>query len=135
MADSASASMEDKSPTSRKCGPVERISCIVFSRGRRTRQCNDCMHIHKKIEPGILTQQLRACIVQGIETVAFQALDDPRVRDAIYELAPYDNPTLTLLSGLENAPLVGFVGVDNRAAGRTAAFLMGQMTRSSGKSR
>ncbi|PHR91443.1 MAG: LacI family transcriptional regulator [Blastopirellula sp.] len=87
----------------------------------------------KKMEPGILARKLRACANQGIDAVAFQALDDPRVRDAVSELASYNIPALTLLSGLGNAPVIGFVGVDNRAAGRTAAFLTGRMTRPPGK--
>jgi len=87
----------------------------------------------KKMEPGILARKLRACIGQGIDAVAFQALDDPRIRDAVNELVSHNIPVLTLLSGLGNAPVVGFVGIDNRAAGRTAAFLMGRMTKVRGK--
>lgn len=87
----------------------------------------------RKMEPSVLSRKLRACIGQGIDAVAFQALDDPRVRDAVAELASYDIPSLALLSSLENAPVAGFVGVDNRAAGRTAGFLMGRMTKPAGK--
>ncbi len=87
----------------------------------------------KKMDPAVLARRLRACVSQGIDAVAFQALDDPRVRDAVVELASCNIPSLTLLSGLGNAPVIGFVGVDNRAAGRTAAFLMGRMTRPPGK--
>ena len=106
-------------------------SCFqeVGAQGNATVECI----FTKKMEPGILARKLRACIGQGIDAVAFQALDDPRVRDAIQELASFNIPTLALLSGLQNAPLIGFVGVDNRAAGRTAAFLMGRMTTSPGK--
>jgi LacI family transcriptional regulator len=83
----------------------------------------------RKMEPATLARKLKACIGQGIDAVAFQALDDPRVRDAVAELASFDIPSVALLSGLESPALAGFVGVDNRAAGRTAGFLMGRMSR------
>lgn len=101
----------------------------VGAQGNATIECV----FTRKMEPTALARKLRACIGQGIDAVAFQALDDPRVRDAVAELASYDIPSLALLSGLGNAPLVGFVGVDNRAAGRTAGFLMGRMVQPAGK--
>lgn len=81
----------------------------------------------KKMEPAVLARKLRACAGQGIDAVAFQALEDLRVRDAVEDLAARDIPSLALLSGLESPSLVGFVGIDNRAAGRTAGYLMGRL--------
>ncbi|WP_120497387.1 LacI family DNA-binding transcriptional regulator [Kiloniella sp. EL199] len=106
-------------------------SCFqdVGAQGNATIECI----FTKKMEPKILARKLLACIGQGIDAVAFQPLDDPHVRDAVHELASYKIPTLALLSGLTNAPLVGFVGIDNRAAGRTAAFFMGRMLKAAGK--
>ncbi|WP_159436445.1 LacI family DNA-binding transcriptional regulator [Pseudovibrio sp. Tun.PSC04-5.I4] len=81
----------------------------------------------RKMEPAVLARKLRNCIGQGIEAVAFQALDDPRVHDAVVELENYQIHTLALLSGIESKSVVGYVGIDNRAAGRTAGYLMGRM--------
>lgn len=78
-----------------------------------------------KMEPSILARRLRACEGQGIDAVAFQALEDRRVRDAVEHLRKRRIPCLALVSPLANAPLIGFVGSDARAGGRTAGLLMG----------
>jgi LacI family transcriptional regulator len=56
--------------------------------------------------------------------VAFMALEHPRVREAVDELAERGVPTVTLVSDLSNSRRVAYVGLDNRAAGRTAAYLI-----------
>lgn len=101
----------------------------VGARGRATVECI----FTRKMEPVVLASKLRACLGQGIDAVAFQALEDPRIRDAVAELAHYDIPSLALLSGLESPAVVGYVGIDNRAAGRTSGLLMGRMTRPPGR--
>ena len=105
-------------------------SCFqdVGARGNATIECT----FTRKMEPAVLARKLRACAGQGIDAVAFQALDDPRVRDAVAELAEFGIPTLALVSALEGSAVIGFAGIDNRAAGRTAGFLMGRMAKSAG---
>lgn len=86
----------------------------------------------RKMEPGILARKLLATAGQGIDAVAFQALDDPRVHEAVQELDRLGIPSLTVLSPIENPALIGFVGLNNRAAGRTGGYLMGRLTRREG---
>lgn len=86
----------------------------------------------KKMEPALLARKLRACAGHGLDAVAFQALEDPRVHNAVDFLHSLGIPTLGLLSGLANRHLIGTAGVDNRAAGRTAGFLMGRMAQQTG---
>nr|WP_298921176.1 LacI family DNA-binding transcriptional regulator [uncultured Roseobacter sp.] len=78
-----------------------------------------------KMEPAALARKLRSCEGQGIDAVAFQALEDQRVRDAVEYLRLRNIPCLALVSPLPNLPLIGFVGSDGRAGGRTAALMMG----------
>lgn len=85
-----------------------------------------------KLEPAVLARRLRACAGQGIDAVGFQALDDPRVRSAIEELAGLNIPCVPIVSGMVSPHLVDFIGIDNMSAGKTAGFLMGRMTRHSG---
>ena len=85
-----------------------------------------------KMEPGVLARKLRACAGQRVDAIAFQALEDPRVRDAVEYLAARDVPSIALLSDLDSAALVGFVGMDNRAAGRTAGYLLGRLAHQAG---
>ena len=52
--------------------------------------------------------------------------DVERVREAVAELAAQGVPVITLISDLSNSPRVAYIGLDNRAAGRTAATLIGR---------
>ena len=56
--------------------------------------------------------------------VAFMALEHPVVREAVAQLAEQGVPTVTLISDLSNSRRVAYVGLDNRAAGRTAGYLI-----------
>lgn len=100
----------------------------VGSRGNATIECV----FSKKLKPAALSRKLRACAGQGIDAVAFQALEDPRVRDAVEELSRMNIPSLALISGIETPSLVGSVCMDNRAAGRTAGYLLGRLARQAG---
>jgi LacI family transcriptional regulator len=58
--------------------------------------------------------------------LAFMALEHPRVRDAVEELAAQGVHVITLISDLAQSSRKAYVGIDNRAAGRTAATLIGR---------
>jgi len=56
--------------------------------------------------------------------IAFMALEHPVVREAVNTLAAQGVPTVTLISDLANSERAAYVGLDNRAAGRTAGYLL-----------
>jgi LacI family transcriptional regulator len=58
--------------------------------------------------------------------VAFMALEHPLVREAVAALHAEGIFVLTLISNLSNSPRAAFVGMDKRAAGRTAGLLLGR---------
>jgi LacI family transcriptional regulator len=60
---------------------------------------------------------------QGIATIA---LDHPRVRAAIDDLAVRNIAVVTLVSDVPSSRRIQYIGIDNPAAGRTAAALMGR---------
>jgi LacI family transcriptional regulator len=62
----------------------------------------------------------------GVATVA---LDHPKVRAAIDDLASRGIPVVTLVSDAPSSRRLHYVGIDNPAAGRTAATLMGRFLR------
>ncbi|TDQ21779.1 LacI family transcriptional regulator [Phyllobacterium brassicacearum] len=62
----------------------------------------------------------------GIDGVAVVALDHPAVTEAINALADAGVVVLTLVSDVPNSRRAHFVGIDNFAAGRTAASLIGR---------
>lgn len=58
--------------------------------------------------------------------LAFMALEHPRVRESVAQLADSGVPVVTLISDLTQSRREACVGMDNRAAGRTAALLIGR---------
>ena len=68
------------------------------------------------------------------EGVGLVGLDHPVVREAIRSLAERGMPVMTLVSDISHVPRLGYVGIDNRAAGRLAGHLLGRFLRTdSGK--
>lgn len=64
--------------------------------------------------------------IHGYDGVAVVALDHPRVREAVNGLMARGTEVVTLVSDVPGAARAHFVGIDNSAAGRTAATLMGR---------
>jgi LacI family transcriptional regulator len=54
------------------------------------------------------------------------ALDHPTVREALRSLASRDVKVVTIASDILHVPRVAYIGIDNRAAGRLAGYLMGR---------
>ena len=82
-------------------------------------------HMVDELEPEILAEKL---IEVGADTdgIAFVALDHPIVREAVDTLSRNGVGVVSLVSDLSRSSRLGYVGLDNRAAGRTAALLMGR---------
>lgn len=64
--------------------------------------------------------------LKGYEGIAVVALDHPKVREAIAHLSAQGIAVVTLVSDVPGSARAHFVGIDNSAAGRTAATLMGR---------
>ena len=60
------------------------------------------------------------------DAVGVVALDHPRVREEVNALARSGVRVATLVSDLPSVDKVGYVGIDNRAAGRLAGLLLGR---------
>jgi LacI family transcriptional regulator len=61
-----------------------------------------------------------------VDGVAVVALDHPSVREAINDLSDSGTTVVTLVSDVPRARRAHYVGIDNSAAGRTAASLLGR---------
>ncbi len=85
-----------------------------------------------KMEPIALARKLRACLGQRVDAIAFMALDDPRVSQAIAELHQAGIACVSVQSGMERAQVIGHIGSNNRAAGRSAGLMMGHMIQTPG---
>ena len=78
-----------------------------------------------KMNPGALSEALLETSGRGVDGIAFQALDHPLVHEAVNKLHSDGVALTTIVSDLTGHDEIGYVGIDNRAAGRTAALLMG----------
>jgi LacI family transcriptional regulator len=63
---------------------------------------------------------------RGSHGVLLKAPDVPPVAAAVARLRSLNIPVITLVTDLQTAPRLAYVGMDNRCAGQTAAYLMGQ---------
>lgn len=84
-------------------------------------------------DPHALAAMLRDLPDLGVEGVAVMAPETPILRDAIRLLKAKGLAVVALVSDLPNTERDHFVGIDNRAAGRTAGVLMGRFLRGSAR--
>ncbi len=84
-----------------------------------------------RMNPAALSAALLGALERRPQGVAFQALDHPLVHEAVAKLRSEGMRLTTIVSDLTGEG-VGYVGMDNRAAGRTAALLMGNYCIGSG---
>jgi LacI family transcriptional regulator len=82
-------------------------------------------HYIESFDPRVLAQALLRH-GRGADGVAFMALEDPLLREAVETLSDRGVPVVTLISDLSHSRRVAYVGLDNRAAGRTAGHLIGR---------
>jgi LacI family transcriptional regulator len=87
----------------------------------------------KRMNPGALVEALNASRTRGSDGVVVQAVDHPSVREAVGDLKAAGIPVVAILTNLPDADLLGYVGLDNRVAGRTAGLLMGRLCRRPGE--
>lgn len=86
-----------------------------------------------RMNPEALAVALRDIVHEGSAGVAFQALEHPQVIEAAVALRDGGIPVVTVVSGLASSRNFRHVGLDNRGAGRTAAFLLGSFLADSGR--
>jgi LacI family transcriptional regulator len=98
----------------------------------RKNDANICVHLIEGFSPDALARKLfeLKTVSSGIGVIA---LDHPTVREAIRDVAGSGVPILTMVSDISNVPRIGYVGIDNRAAGRLAGHLLGRFIRPGGQ--
>jgi LacI family transcriptional regulator len=76
--------------------------------------------------PGELVKILDDIRRRGSMGVILKAPDEPEISDAIRRLHDAGIPVVTLVTDIPLSGRVAYVGIDNRAAGATAAYLIDQ---------
>ena len=91
------------------------------------------IRIHRidDFDPEALARALSALRGRS-DGVGVLPLDHPLVREAIREVAGSGVPVLTMVTDISNVPRLGYVGIDNRAAGRLAGYLLGRLMKAPG---
>ena len=82
-------------------------------------------HLIEGFNAGALAGKL-ADLGRNSDGLIIAALDNPIVREAVNSATENGVPVVTLVCDLSNGRQIGYVGLDNRAAGRTAGYLMGR---------
>ncbi|MEU1511772.1 LacI family DNA-binding transcriptional regulator [Streptomyces sp. NPDC005811] len=83
-------------------------------------------HFRQTAPVGELTALLDRIARRGSQGVILKAPDLPETAAAVGRLAAAGIPVVTLVTDLPASARVAYVGIDNRAAGSTAAYLLGQ---------
>lgn len=73
-----------------------------------------------------LVKALDRIAARGSHGVLLKAPNDPHVVDAVARLTAKGIPVVTLVTDIPDSQRLAYVGMDNRAAGQTAAYLLGQ---------
>ena len=98
-------------------GEIEQSDGVFHARGR--------LHQVERFNPEALSRRLLK-IGENTDGIAVVALEHPVVREAVNTLVARGVPVVSFISDLSNSRRIGYVGVDNRAAGRTAGYLLGR---------
>jgi LacI family transcriptional regulator len=80
----------------------------------------------EKGEPDEMAEALDAIARRGSRGVILKAPEAPEVNAAVLRLTQAGIPVVTLVSDLPFSKRVAYVGMDNRSAGATAAYLVNQ---------
>ncbi|AZG48486.1 LacI family DNA-binding transcriptional regulator [Gordonia insulae] len=86
-------------------------------------------HLRETWKPDDLVAELDTICRQGSHAVVLKAPDTPEVAAAIGRLTSARIPVITLVTDVPMSTRIAYVGMDNRAAGATAAYLMCQWLR------
>ena len=83
-------------------------------------------HVSEHSDPAAAAALLDAVGGKGSHGVLLKAPDHPLVVDAVRRLAERGIPTVTFVTDVPSSRRVAYVGMDNQAAGATAAYLVTQ---------
>lgn len=83
-------------------------------------------HLHETLEVERIVELLERIRKNGSHGVLLKAPDLPPISTAVARLMEANIPVVTLVTDLPGSRRSTYVGMDNRAAGETAAYLIGQ---------
>jgi LacI family transcriptional regulator len=91
-----------------------------------TRNMRARFEIHQDLHVEIIVKRLDAILARGSHGVVLKAPDVPEICAAVNRLAASGIPVMTLVTDITSKGRTTYIGMDNEAAGKTAAFFMGR---------
>lgn len=82
-------------------------------------------HMAEIIKQEKIIAQLRQIGLRGSHGVLLKAPDLPEIVEAVDALVQKGIPVITVVTDIPHSKRIAYVGIDNRAAGETAAYLTG----------
>ena len=105
---------------------IEELRQQLHQQGNALRDVSATVHSIEGFNPFTLAEKLKE--LEGRSSgVGVVGIDHPAVREAMRSLAKSGTPVITLISDIHHVPRAGYVGIDNRSAGRLAGYLMGRL--------
>lgn len=95
--------------------------------GMRPASFSARFHVAETMSELELLSILRAIRRRGSHGVVLKAASTPGIAALAAELTAAKIPVVTLVTDLPESSRIGYVGMDNRVAGATAAYLLGRM--------
>ena len=83
-------------------------------------------HLGEEGDPGVVVRTLETIGRRGSHGVLLKAPDRPAVAEAVTRLVDRGIPVVTMFTDVPLSRRLAYVGIDNRAAGATAAYLLTQ---------
>ncbi|TGG95198.1 LacI family DNA-binding transcriptional regulator [Natronospirillum operosum] len=83
-------------------------------------------HFFEQIETQALIDVILRCHRRGTHGIVLKAPDEPGVTETVNQICAEGTPVLTLVTDLPASRRLHYIGMDNRAAGQTAAYLFDQ---------
>lgn len=101
---------------------MRRLHDELLAQGRGRPDVAVRIHLVDGFDPGRLASKL-AELRGATDAIGLVAIDHPLVRRALGEAVGRGVKLMTLVSDIHHVPKIGYVGIDNRAAGRLSGFL------------
>ncbi len=95
--------------------------------GMRPASFSARFHVAETMSEQELLAILRAIRRRGSHGVVLKAASTPAIAELAAQLMAVKIPVVTLVTDLPKNSRIGYVGMDNRAAGATAGYLLGRM--------
>ena len=95
------------------------------------RDCNAMCRTRfvNELAPAPIIETMRALENEGVDAIGAVALEHPHVNDEVARLKNAGIPVWALLSSVSSPDIAGYIGIDARKAGRSAAWGMARCAR------